>query len=626
MPALGLKTNVLFHALMLGLLRLPISIDRRAPAGALRLRAGAAAGGALLRARRRARRARRWRCCCCRWSGAGSPSRGSTTTCSRCRRRSSGWGSSRATAAGPGRPRRFALALAAVVVFLAHAVTFAVLLLVTAIRILWPGDGTRLSLAGRLRNAGPATLALAPALILQLVSWRGLWGSHLPPEPTLSRWEMYDFPSAVGSFFVEFAVRFHLADLAALGPPLVVLIAVPLAARRAASVSAPRWPLLAALVLAILYLVSPHIVFGSDLAPRLRPLIVFALLCYGGVVLSPRARRRVTLLALVSGLGRRGAPGPELPQPRPRAGRLRLGDPLRAPREPRLPGHLRSPLAVDPGQAVPARLGLLRPRPRRRHPLRVRLARDAASLTATASCPLHHRDSPFPSDAEDEPYALIEGRLCAADTALLPLALLRRRARAGRGADRRCWGRRTTTCSPGRRRATSPRSWPRAVTDCSMHGRPGALRAAGRRRAHDRGDRRPTPTFMNRYVRLLGRHDLAICVAALVLFVVALATAARLRLRSDFRELLPQDDPELKSLQQIGDRIGARSTLVIAVEGPDPGANERFADALVANLQPLVGRRAARDRRPPRRDARRSTTRTRSSTPTSATCGGPTTI
>ncbi|HEY6476505.1 MAG TPA: MMPL family transporter, partial [Polyangia bacterium] len=95
---------------------------------------------------------------------------------------------------------------------------------------------------------------------------------------------------------------------------------------------------------------------------------------------------------------------------------------------------------------------------------------------------------------------------------------------------------------------------------------------------------------MNRYIRVLSRYDLAICLGALVLFVVALATAARLRLRSDFRELLPQNDPELKLLQQIGDRIGARSTLVVAVEGPDPGANERFADALVANLRPLVGR------------------------------------
>ncbi len=95
---------------------------------------------------------------------------------------------------------------------------------------------------------------------------------------------------------------------------------------------------------------------------------------------------------------------------------------------------------------------------------------------------------------------------------------------------------------------------------------------------------------MNRYVRFLGRHDLAICGAALVLFVLALLTATRLHLRTDFRELLPLQDPELKTLQRIGDRIGPRSTLVIAVEGPDPQANERFADALVANLRPLMGR------------------------------------
>ena len=61
---------------------------------------------------------------------------------------------------------------------------------------------------------------------------------------------------------------------------------------------------------------------------------------------------------------------------------------------------------------------------------------------------------------------------------------------------------------------------------------------------------------MNRYVRFLGRHDLAICGAALVLFVLALLAATRLRLRTDFRELLPLQDPELKALQQIGDRIG----------------------------------------------------------------------
>ena len=86
----------------------------------------------------------------------------------------------------------------------------------------------------------------------------------------------------------------------------------------------------------------------------------------------------------------------------------------------------------------------------------------------------------------------------------------------------------------------------------------------------------------------MSRH--AICGAALVLFVLALLAATRLQLRTDFRELLPLQDPELKALQRIGDRIGPRSTLVIAVEGRDPRANERFADALVANLRPLLGR------------------------------------
>jgi predicted RND superfamily exporter protein len=92
------------------------------------------------------------------------------------------------------------------------------------------------------------------------------------------------------------------------------------------------------------------------------------------------------------------------------------------------------------------------------------------------------------------------------------------------------------------------------------------------------------------YVHLLARHDLKIAVAALVLLVLAVAVASRLQLRSDFTELLPQDDPDVAQLKDLGDRIGAPSTLIVAVEGPDPAANERFAEALVRNLQPLVGK------------------------------------
>jgi hypothetical protein len=97
------------------------------------------------------------------------------------------------------------------------------------------------------------------------------------------------------------------------------------------------------------------------------------------------------------------------------------------------------------------------------------------------------------------------------------------------------------------------------------------------------------PALVRRYVAFLARRSVPIVVAAVVLFGLSLLAAKRLQLRSDFTELLPQDDPELKQLQQIADRIGASSNLVIGVQGPDPAANERFAEALVGNLKRLIG-------------------------------------
>ena len=97
------------------------------------------------------------------------------------------------------------------------------------------------------------------------------------------------------------------------------------------------------------------------------------------------------------------------------------------------------------------------------------------------------------------------------------------------------------------------------------------------------------PGFVERYVPYLSRHALAIALGATVLFVLSIVAARRLQLRSDFTELLPQDDPELTQLREIGARVGAPSNLIVAVSGPDPLANERFAEALVKNLGQLVG-------------------------------------
>ena len=318
-----------------------------------------------------------------------------------------------------------ALAASALVVFLAHAVTFAVLLLLTAIRIAFPADrsgvesttgpasGPASRPAARLRAAGPVALALLPSLLLAAASWRGTFGGQSPSEPTLSRWEMYDLPSAVGAFFVEFAMRYHLIDLAALGPPLLVLIGVPLLARRrGADPQAPRWPLHAAGILALLYLLSPHIVLGSDLTPRLRPLLVFSLLCYSGVALSPGARRRVALLALASGLGGAALLCRDFRNLGHALDDFSSGIPFvrRGSRVYPLIFDPRSPsILVKPFLHAWGYYGL---------------ARDVVTPYAFAwhatrfpyryrELPLHPVDSAFPSDAEDEPYALIEGRLCS---------------------------------------------------------------------------------------------------------------------------------------------------------------------------------------------------------------------
>jgi hypothetical protein len=92
-----------------------------------------------------------------------------------------------------------------------------------------------------------------------------------------------------------------------------------------------------------------------------------------------------------------------------------------------------------------------------------------------------------------------------------------------------------------------------------------------------------------RYAAFLRRHATAVALAGCALLVGAAVVAARLELRADLAELLPQDDPALLELRHIAAKVGAPATLVVAVESPDRAANERFADALAANLAPLVG-------------------------------------
>jgi hypothetical protein len=318
-----------------------------------------------------------------------------------------------------GRPSRRAtvgLALAAVLVYLAHAGTFVAMLFVTAVRVIYADDGIWLPLRRRLAGARGLALALAPALGLAgLAFLRTAAALPTPPEATVSAWETYGPLEAAGAFVVELAMRFHVSDLLWLAPPAAALVAIPVvsAARRWSSVFAPRWPLSAAAGLTALYFVLPHIVWGSDASPRLRPLVLFCLAAYAGVRLTRRARRRVAALALVCGLGGTAALAADCA----RFGR-ELEDFASGAAYVR-PGSRLYPLVFDP------RGDSLLVRPFLHAWGYYGVARHAVTPFAFAwhatrfplryrALPLHVAGSLLPSDGEDAPYALEQGRLCRA--------------------------------------------------------------------------------------------------------------------------------------------------------------------------------------------------------------------
>jgi hypothetical protein len=326
-----------------------------------------------------------------------------------------------------GRPRAraaWAIGVAAFAVYLCHVGTFVALMLVTVMRVGLRERGGAPTLRRRLASARPLALALAPTVAIACVV--ALGSEAAPSEPTLSVWEGYSPLMAAGAFFVEFAIRYHVSDVLALGPPLMVLVALPLwaASRRLQTTDEnltrpPSWPLAAAAALTILYFVLPHIVSGSDVSPRLRPLVVFCLFCYAGVTLSPRARQVVSILALVSGLASVGLLCRSFAEINRQLDDFTSAIPLvkRGARlypmvfDPRSPSILVKPFLHAWGYYGVER-DVVTPYAFAWHPSRFPYRyRDL---------PAHGEASALPSDSEDEPYALLEGRACEATRRLAP--------------------------------------------------------------------------------------------------------------------------------------------------------------------------------------------------------------
>jgi predicted RND superfamily exporter protein len=85
------------------------------------------------------------------------------------------------------------------------------------------------------------------------------------------------------------------------------------------------------------------------------------------------------------------------------------------------------------------------------------------------------------------------------------------------------------------------------------------------------------------------RHPWLIALWGTLVFALCLPFAVHLYgdLRTDLRELLPQDAPAAKGLAELEKRIGGFSHLAIVVRTDDLKAGERFVDALAVKLKEL---------------------------------------
>jgi predicted RND superfamily exporter protein len=83
------------------------------------------------------------------------------------------------------------------------------------------------------------------------------------------------------------------------------------------------------------------------------------------------------------------------------------------------------------------------------------------------------------------------------------------------------------------------------------------------------------------YVCFLRKRYTWVLVGGFLLTILAGLSASRFTLKTDFAELLPQDEPSVKDLKRAKARMRSMSNLMITIEGENLSANRKLTDDLV---------------------------------------------
>ena len=91
--------------------------------------------------------------------------------------------------------------------------------------------------------------------------------------------------------------------------------------------------------------------------------------------------------------------------------------------------------------------------------------------------------------------------------------------------------------------------------------------------------------MFDRYTSILHRGRWWFAVLFISLFVLSLGEARHLKLKNDFKELLPEKFQSVVDLNRIVERVGGTGSLIVAIQSDDPEASIRFGEDLVVQLK-----------------------------------------
>ncbi|OGQ44820.1 MAG: hypothetical protein A3H42_04160 [Deltaproteobacteria bacterium RIFCSPLOWO2_02_FULL_46_8] len=86
------------------------------------------------------------------------------------------------------------------------------------------------------------------------------------------------------------------------------------------------------------------------------------------------------------------------------------------------------------------------------------------------------------------------------------------------------------------------------------------------------------------YTHFLYRARWPLAVFFTVIFGLCIWKSSHLKLRSDFKELLPENFQSVKDLERIGARVGSTGSLIVAIESDSSQDSIRFAKDLISKL------------------------------------------